>query len=301
MNKNILITGSNGFIGNSIFESIKNLGFNVYGIDYSNSNISNKFKIDLLNIDDLIKNKVKFPKFDVIIHTAAIAHFKSINQSKKIIDINFKMTSNLIDSEIINKKTHMIFLSSISVYGEDGRKTFVKVNDELNPSTLYGVSKKKCEEYLLSRFKKIDILRLCPVYSKKNLKDIQKRINFPFFNKIKLKVYPSPIFSFCHLENISKIILDILRNKRQQSQRIFNISDKTTYKQNDLLVNVKYPVILPEKLFRIFYMFTFIINLNAMHKIRCIYWKFFRNNIYKNNYQLKADLKENLLDYISNN
>lgn len=294
--KNILVTGANGFIGSKIFENLRKNGLDVYGIDSKISQKKNVYQVDLLKPDFKKIKKLNFPNFEIIIHTAAIAHFDSISQHNNIIEINLKITKNLLNTNIINNNAHVIFLSSVSVYGEDGRNNVVKVGDKLKPSNFYGISKIKCEKYLLSKYKNLDILRLSPVYSKDNFKDVNKRIFLPILNTIKVKIIPSPKFSFCHLKTLLKVVNDIVYNKSHINQRIFNISDEFIYNQNDLINNSKY-ITLHERFFRIFYYISFIIDLNFMYKFRSYYWKFFRNNIYLCNYKLKSNYKENLLEY----
>ena len=115
----------------------------------------------------------QLPNKFILIHTAALAHEKNSDE-KYIFDKNVKMVRNIIN--ILSKRIiKLIFLSSVSVYGEDGNKSKIKVSHSLKPYNLYGKSKVKCEELIInSDLKEYRILRLAPVYDKNNLKDVKK-------------------------------------------------------------------------------------------------------------------------------
>ena len=290
MKKKILITGINGYIGNSLNKFLLIKGFDVWGIDKKSYN-NKTIKINLLNYKETKKCIKSFSSFDVIIHTAAIAHKNSFFKNKKH-NTNIIITQNIINS-IKNINCHFIFLSSISVYGEDKRKSPVRTKDLLLPSSSYGKSKKKCEEILKNSIKNCDILRLSPVYSSSNLIDIKKRVLIPLISKFKMIIKPSPYYSFCSIDTIKMSILNLITNGKNKFN-IYNISDSKLYSQNKLsnyFPNKSF--IFYEFIFYIFYIFTYLIPFNIGYKLRCVYWKIFKSNIYKNNY-IKIDLKYDL-------
>lgn len=79
--KTLLITGVSGFIGSKVY-NLFHKDYDLYGLDMSNAyNFKNFIKCDLRQKDKL-KSKLKNRKFDIIIHTAGLAH-NIIKYSKK--------------------------------------------------------------------------------------------------------------------------------------------------------------------------------------------------------------------------
>ena len=139
--KNILISGSSGFIGSRII-----------------SKLSNEFIFKILKRDNL--NEYNFDDFDVIMHLAGIAHDLSNKyQYKDYYESNFVLTKKIFDKFINSKASKFIFFSTIKVFEE-----VVNLNEKtkLKPSSDYGKTKKLAEDYIIEnskKNKKIYILR----------------------------------------------------------------------------------------------------------------------------------------------
>lgn len=155
MKNNILLTGSTGFLGKHIYDELY-LTNNVYTLSRSNSTYN----------CDLINNVPEFNQnFDVVIHTAGIAHYipKSKSEKKLYYKNNVAITENLLTGlkEVNVKK--FVFISSVSVYGLlEG--TGINEEQELNAVDPYGRSKIYSENIITKWCKlnnvKLTILRL---------------------------------------------------------------------------------------------------------------------------------------------
>lgn len=154
----ILITGTCGFIGYSLAESLLKKNIIVYGIDNLNDYYS--VSIKKLRLKNLKKNKnFIFKKIDISNRNLLFKFFK-----KKKIDIIFNFAAqagvryslkkpdayffsnligfiNIVDLANILKAKKIFYASSSSVYGD--AKTYpVKEKFELNPKNIYGLTKK---------------------------------------------------------------------------------------------------------------------------------------------------------------
>lgn len=137
MASNILLTGSNGFLGSIIFERLQHFSVKCLNRDLSDYNI------------DLSKNIPSFRDyFDLVIHCAGMAHFVPLSesQSKAFFDINVNGTLNLL-SGLQNSciPSHFVFISSVSVYGINSGIN-IKEDSPLLANDPYGRSKIEAEE-----------------------------------------------------------------------------------------------------------------------------------------------------------
>jgi len=281
----VLITGINGFIGNALAEAIRNEGYDVWGIDIASNHDRQVIGVDLLDRNVFAEVYKKIPQCSVLIHTAALAHGQKPPKGETVITTNLRITDNVL--EFFGKgTTDIIFLSSVSVYGEDNRKNSVLVGDIQRPSTNYGKSKLICEEHVLrSDIKNCIILRLAPVYDEKHMVDIRKRVFLPGFSSIKMIIKPSPQYSLTYIDTIVQTVLSILL-KGLNGQKIYNVSDSKPYNQRELTTwfpgkEITIPVILTKP----FYWLTYLLPKKYGYRIRCNYWKLFHSNVYKVNFK----------------
>jgi nucleoside-diphosphate-sugar epimerase len=138
--KKVLLTGANGFLGKYICDHLKKEGVKIYTLGRSKEM---DFSVDLAN---------ELPSFDtvfdLVIHSAAKAHFVPRNHKevKALFNINVKGTQNLLHAlEHSGAPDRFVFISSVSVYGLSNG-TLIDENTPLLASDPYGLSKIKGEE-----------------------------------------------------------------------------------------------------------------------------------------------------------
>lgn len=284
--QSILLTGINGFIGTVLAQVLRSSGHDVWGIAHSSGQGSQIVKMDLLNLQEVIEKAKDIPPFAILIHTAALAHGQKIASDETTLTINNRMTENVLI--VFEERTqHIIFLSSVAVYGEDKRYRSVSVNDDLRPSTDYGKSKMICEDRILaSNIEHCDILRLTPVFNKNHMMDIRKRVFLPGLSSYKMILNPSPCYSLVNINTVVQTIMNIIYQK-PNGRRIFNVADPIPYDQNNL--SSWFPekgFFLPVSITKPLYWLTFLLPKKLGYAIRCLYWKLFHSNIYDVNTKL---------------
>jgi len=275
----ILITGVNGFIGNALFLELTKNNYDVWGIYRKGWGKNKSFKIDLLNINEIYQIKEYFPFNFTLIHSASTANNSSFISNDNVRCSNVNITKNII-KVFKNQISCMIFLSSVAVYGEDGRNTPISTQEALYPSTDYGSSKVECEKIIInSGIKNYCILRLSPVFDEINMDDVRKRVFLPIFKSIKILIKPSPLHSLTNINTIHEIIENIL--ELNVEKHIINVKDKQCYSQEEIskwFQGTQY--VFPLIFFKPFYWVTYIMPYRIGYKLRCIFWKYFKNNIY---------------------
>jgi UDP-glucuronate 4-epimerase len=169
MMKNILLTGSAGFIGFHLCKKLLSNGFNVIGIDNLNEyydlelkksrlkNISDfasendlnknyKFEIcDISNKKDL--NKIfKVNDINIVINLAAQAGVRySIENPMSYVSSNLTGFVNILEECKLSNIEHLIFASSSSVYGMNKEQPFSVDQITDYPISLYAATKKSNE------------------------------------------------------------------------------------------------------------------------------------------------------------
>ncbi len=167
-----LVTGGAGFIGGHIARDLKRRGYYVIVADnLSTGNKSNLKGIDEFHELDLGRDDISsiFEKeYDLIYHFAGQSSVE-ISYSDPIYDLdtNVRSTLNIINHiKNYTKKLHLIYASSMSVYGGD--EPMPKREDSpLNGKNFYAIGKKASESYLSlcsSRNIKTTSLRLFNIY-----------------------------------------------------------------------------------------------------------------------------------------
>lgn len=265
--KNILITGGAGFIGFNLYIKLSKKN-NVYILDFKEKINQKPFKknckfiygdISKKNIfDSLIKKNIIF---DYIYHLAAeTSTFTSELNPKKCFKTNVLGTVNLFEYCKKKKPKHIIFSSSMAIYGKNSRKTLEKSIP--NPISYYGLSKLNGEKILLNLKKigiNITIFRIFNAYG------IFQDYNNPYQGM--LSIYLSQIYRFSKVKVTGSLnrsrdfiyIEDIINAFTNQKilnfkySNIFNLGSGKEIKVSTLLkklfnyTNKKYKVLIAKK------------------------------------------------------
>lgn len=194
--KKLLITGSNGFIGNYFINKYKD-----------------KYEIKTFSFFKNNINSLDCSGVNVVFHLSALVHQMSGASASEYEKINVIQTIELAKKVKENAAKHFIFMSTVKVYGEETNNKYTE-NTVCNPEDDYGKSKLKAEQELQKledeNFK-ISIIRTPIVYGygvKANIKNLINLVNkvpvLPF-GKIKNKRSMVYIGNLCHL--VDEIII----------------------------------------------------------------------------------------------
>ncbi len=157
MKKTILITGTSGFIGARLYESLKE--HNTVGLTRQErlQTDKNLVKCDLTSLNE-IKKTIKDIHPDVIYHFAALTNPQRNEKNPEGARLlNVGITKNLV-KVIDTQKSHIIFLSTDKVF--DGSEFNPDETSETNPLWVYGSLKLECEKIIENKMLKYHIIRL---------------------------------------------------------------------------------------------------------------------------------------------
>ena len=159
MKKKILITGSNGFLGNLAKEYfIQN--YELVLVDLSNSSDANFYKADIGNfaeIDEVITKE----KPNIIFHFAS--EIFDTHNKKKIYKTNVEGSNNIKKSAINNNVENLIFTSTFSLY-EKNYDYLISETEPISCKNYYGITKSEVEKLLLDSDSELNIsIFRCPI------------------------------------------------------------------------------------------------------------------------------------------
>ncbi|MBE7648117.1 SDR family oxidoreductase [Tenacibaculum finnmarkense] len=167
--KKVVITGSNGLLGQSLVnllleepQKYQVIGFSK-GKNRSGRTDFEYSSIDITDKKNLLKNLEEYQP-DVIINTAAMTNVDACETNKTACDLlNIDVVDTLSFFSSANN-THLIHISTDFIF--DGKKGFYKETDIPNPVNYYGISKLKAEQILTQSNIDYTILRTVLVYGK---------------------------------------------------------------------------------------------------------------------------------------
>lgn len=251
-NQDVMITGSNGFVGSHLCDYLKKKGINVIKVSRSKINGKN-INFDFRNHIDWTESLLNVK---CIIHTAAKVHILK-RENKKLEDeydkINYFGSINLAKQAAKCGVKRFIYLSTAKV-GGDVTKPGHPMNEKTRGlvSDPYSYSKLKTEKELLNISKNTEmevvIIRPPLVYGpnvKANFYSMIKWLNrgvpLPFSN---IKNKRSLIF----IENLSNFIYLSIDSVKAKNQ-IFLVSDDEDISTSSLLKKISIKLNIKNRLF----------------------------------------------------
>jgi nucleoside-diphosphate-sugar epimerase len=227
---NILITGVHGFVGSSLFNTLKGLHA-IYGLDivsYQKEGLLTSFGWDEL---------IHIPSVDVIIHLAGKAHdTKNKTNTKAYFEINTGLTKKIYDWFLQSNAKKFIFFSSVKAAADTVTGDALKEDIKPAPKGPYGESKLAAEQYLLDNLpadKLVYILRPSMIHGPGN------KGNLNLLYNIVSKGIPWPLGafnnnrSFCSIDNLNYVVHNLI--EKDIKSGIYQVVDDEALSTNELI------------------------------------------------------------------
>lgn len=165
--KKVLITGSNGLLGQKLLEKLsfqKNIKTIATSINHNRAADTGKYiyeSLDVGNKKDLVRI-LNYYKPDTVIHTAAMTEVDKCEELRDECQrLNIDSVTHIVEAtNLIN--SHLIYLSSDFVF--DGTDGPYCEDDLPTPPAFYGYTKAEAEKIIMSKSKKWSIVRTILVY-----------------------------------------------------------------------------------------------------------------------------------------
>lgn len=212
MVKNILLTGSGGFIGKNLKEFLQ---------DKYTLFTPRSYELDLCD-KDAVKKYFENNQIDFIIHCGTKGGVRGVEDDKNTLKDNLDMVENLISAK--SPDTQIILFGSGAMYDKQRDLKKVKESEigKVIPKDLYGLSKLKISEITKERYD-ILCLNIFGCYGKG-----EKESRFPTY-AIKQNLAHKPIqinqnvvFDYLYIEDLCKIVYYFIQNK--PFQKVINVT-----------------------------------------------------------------------------
>jgi nucleoside-diphosphate-sugar epimerase len=198
---NVLVIGSDGFIGRNLVHRLNSENYNLYCLSRNDMELY-PFKCIDLNI-----------VFDVVINCSGFAHAgstKDYTEFSKYLDRNYYGLKSLLNKFVL-PKTKLIYLSTTNI--------------DMRKFDNNSVVKLLSEEYIKSNVSRFTILRLPLVYGEYSKGNFDKLVNFCFLR------LPLPFLSLCKnlrsllfVKNLVDLINVCIENRKSEN-KTFNVTD----------------------------------------------------------------------------
>lgn len=207
MANRILMTGSTGFIGQSMLQYLQAQGYKVDTLN--RANLKDDIARGEKNLLWKELGQVDLSQYSAVIHLAGKAHdTKHLSDQREYEEVNYELSKLIFDSWNASDSESFIFMSSILAVKDHGNKKLTEEAEGM-PDSHYGISKRKAEGHLKANLpanRNVFILRPALVYGagvkgnlEKLLSAIERRIPLPL-GAISAKR------SYLYIENLNRIV-----------------------------------------------------------------------------------------------
>lgn len=236
----VLITGSNGLLGQKLVNLFCENDYEVVAVSRGNNRNNYKkkytyYNTDLIDFDTILKI-INQEAPDVIINSAAMTNVDECEVRKQDCDlINVELVKQL--TQVSKQKgIHLIHISTDFIF--DGKNGHYKEDDQPNPLNYYGFSKLKSENAIVKSQIRYTILRTILVYGKV---DNMKADNFVIWiknsieNKKTLTIIDDQFRMPTFVDDLSQACLLSVQKK---AYGIFNVSSNELISIYDMAIDI---------------------------------------------------------------
>ena len=203
----ILVTGSSGFVAQSLIPKLEKLGFDVIGLDWKNGEHTRI-------IHDISKSLEIEDDIDVVIHLAARLEHEKCSK-EEFFKTNVDGTEQVLNLAH-SKNAYFIYVSTTAIYGSP--ECPITENTPIDPNGNYALTKwngeKICKEYENNGLE-VTIIRSGPILGQRRLgiyktifKNLQNNSSIPILGDGDNRL------SLVHVEDLIDFLIYLRKNKK---------------------------------------------------------------------------------------
>lgn len=236
----IAVIGGSGFVGSRLIDLLGNQGHQLTNIDKRESPFFNQITV-IGNVLDKEKLTTQLSSgFDAIVLLAA-EHRDDVSPVSLYYDVNVEGTRNVLDAMDVNGIKHIVFTSSVAVYGLNKHNP-----DESHPSdpfNHYGKSKWQAEEVLRKWYstkpqeRNLNILRPTVIFGERNRGNVFNLLKQISGGKFYMIGRGNNKKSMAYVGNIVSFI-EFLLLQKTNGYNVYNYVDTPDFTMNELVSHV---------------------------------------------------------------
>lgn len=226
--KNLLITGATGLLGQRILLKLIDLNYQIYATKRTHSVTQiDSEKINWMEINSIQDNLFELipEKIDYVIHAGALVSYKK-SDKEVIFKINAEWTNFLAESALKAGVQKFIFISSISALGKVSNDNFINENTPKSDHEFlsnYGKSKRQAEEKLWELSEKgLPIIIFNPSVIIGPAKRYQSSAQLFGYISDQKPFYTTGLINYIDVRDVADIVVKSLENKIQNEQFVLN-------------------------------------------------------------------------------
>ena len=233
MSTRILVTGGNGYIGSILIPELMKKHFHVTVLDTFSNNQSNfanlcidkQFEVVKGDCRDLTTLKPLLKDCDYIIPLAALVGAPLCNADKiGATSTNYDAIKLLVDN--CSNQQRILLPTTNSGYGAGKAEKIYTEESELNPISLYGVTKMKAESIVLERDVGLSF-RLATVFGMSTSMRIDLLVNdftYRAVNDKAVTLFESHFKrNYIHIRDVSRVFLHAIDNYDKMKGQSYNV------------------------------------------------------------------------------
>lgn len=268
--RNVLVTGSAGFIGSHLCEALLELGVQVVGADNfdpyydirikkenlaacSHTARENKVRFDFEQVDicdeEAVAMLFKKHRPEAAVHLAALAGVRpSIEQPVRYARVNVQGTTAMLEACRRFGVRRFVFASSSSVYGNNRKVPFAETDPVDHPISPYAATKKAgeliCDTYHALFGMRVACLRFFTVYGERQRPDLA----IHKFTRLMLGQKDIPVFGagdtardYTYIKDIVNGVVSALEwtKKPEAACEVFNLGNSDPVTLTDMIGTIE--------------------------------------------------------------
>ena len=246
MSKNIVVTGSSGFVGKIFTKKLSLLGFNVFALDLVDPCVENVSYIKCDIGRDFDYSKFDIPRGSIFVHLAALSTDTQCKQNPSLaMAVNLLGTQRVVELAKHTEASHFIFASSEWVYPETQISKTQRESDKLDLSdlnSLYAMTKLIAENILrIENSIPTTILRFGIVYGPRILPGSAPEsiaLKVALNEKIELGSAKTAR-RFIYVDDLAEAITKCVVTNPTDKYSIFNVSGENLISLEDIVDTAK--------------------------------------------------------------
>lgn len=213
---NILVTGSNGQLGNCIRNAVGNVPLKINRTSQNNYIFTDVAELDITDAEAVMKT-VKDNDVKVIINCAAYTNVDKAETDEKFAELlNAKAVRNLAEAVKANDGK-LIHVSTDYVFGGSQGNTPRTETEPANPTGVYGLTKLHGEQEIEKSGVKALIFRTAWLYSEYGKNFVKTMLSLTA-TKPELKVVFDQVGTPTYAQDLADAIVDIVENGRMDGK-----------------------------------------------------------------------------------